>query len=532
MRPLASQTRLPEMANLVWKKEPDGDKYVDLFENFEQYKYDFEIQFALLRTNVKCEPYAREYIRMANIEFTAEQYMEAIRLYNRALCFAVPDTETMAVAYLYRAHCFNAIGKSDCAMSDVHTAKAMRHISKSMHKQLEIASNRIVGTLMSNRMLRPFAPKLSYKSHADDETVANVLGFERGGYRGYRIVTTCNLSPGQLVHRGTELIKSAIMAPNQMMSRCSYCGCDFENTKPCEKCSFTMICPDKACNKAHATECFVPPTAVMDKTVIFKRNMLNVKRTIDFAMDLFDNVKKLIKFFEEVVQCQDEEPPCWISAQHPREQYRAFLKLYKGPSRQFRKEHAEVYACILNFKSIRIKFQKEADARFLQHLVGYHMSIVNQLQSMSLYGNYLDYSCAPNTTVVLADGKVHFFIIRPIAAGQPLTIGFNHWEWVLDDDIRMSRLRFCGVSCKCERCSWNGFKLAESPLRSDPTFLMICKQFRYQMSLEHARELEPHFINLMSKYGGQWTRELQGLHDMYHQLMANIISVGCISELE
>lgn len=517
----ATRQTKKQMDSDLWTTETPDGLFVNLFDDFKYYKNDLEKKMTLLNVNIKCEPYAFEYIRLAKHQYDDGKTIDAIRLFNRALCFANFDTEVMGLAYEGRATCFDRLQLYDQSLNDTQIAKALFKTPILVEKLNETykAIKRKVDKKCREKTL---TPELSWEAHKNDVAVANVLAFARGGYRGYSIVANRKLEAGQLLYFGPELIKSAKLAPSQMVSMCSYCGRSYGNTRPCRKCSVSMTC-SVVCKAAHATECCLLSNAVTDRDTFFKTRVLNVKRSLDFALKLFDKVDDLMRFFEDAVNIDDDEMPSFDH--NPRQQYRAFLKLYKGPSSKFEMEFLEMYYCILAFKSISNKFQALRHTRFLQHLIGYHMSVLDTAQSLSLYANYLDHSCAPNTTVIVANGKVCFYSIRPIWAGERLTIAFNYWDKVLDDEVRKEKLGQFGVDCLCERCFPEKSKKPDGPkILADDQYAQICHFFRYQMNLAESKALEPLFDNLLNTYGYEWTRELQGIQEMYQHVLQNAAS--------
>lgn len=147
---------------------------------------------------------------------------------------------------------------------------------------------------------------------------------------------------------------------------------------------------------------------------------------------MFSTVDKMMDFVKQTIQSDPKELPDSLS--DDKSKYQAFLKLpindgMLGPQELVALIY-EVYTTLQKIPKIDALFKSRMDRRFLMHLIGQHIQIVqnNSVQGcVTIHGQmvtcyhhiplmekYFQHSCAPNVISCEGEGNHVFITVRPI----------------------------------------------------------------------------------------------------------------------
>lgn len=183
--------------------------------------------------------------------------------------------------------------------------------------------------------------------------------------------------------------------------------------------------------------------------------------------------------------------------------YRAFLKLPINDgiidSEQFVCLIFEINKLLQKIPKIDSMFNTKKYRRFLMHLIGQHIQIVENnsvqgcVRSMSgsnkgqmvtwynhigLIEKYFKHSCAPNVVTGEGDGNHVFITVRPIKKGEQLS--FSYFMFLLDSKEKRQQILWerKRMNCRCTRCQGVSASSAQrQQLASDKNYQHIALNF-------------------------------------------------------
>lgn len=211
---------------------------------------------------------------------------------------------------------------------------------------------------------------------------------------------------------------------------------------------------------------------------------------------MFSTVDELMGFVKQTIESDPKELP--DSLCDDKSMYQAFLKLPINAALLGPQELVviiyEVYNMLLKIPKIDAMFKSRKDRRFMMHLIGHHVQIVqnNSVQGsvtirgqqvkcynhISLMEKYIQHSCAPNMISCEGDGNHVFITVRPIKKGEQLT--FPYYMFLLEPkEVRQQILwERKKMVCRCSRClGLTASKAQQKQLTMDPNYQDIALEF-------------------------------------------------------
>lgn len=299
--------------------------------------------------------------------------------------------------------------------------------------------------------------------------MANVLDIKRDGDGDYSVVANDDIEIGK-----TIVVEKVFLAYLYELKaqKCNICLKSYTNLIPCEKCSIAMFCSGE-CRQSplHDYECAL----VYSTNSQLNGSIMNDVRGILLAISMFPTADGLMEFIEHTNKSRSTGLPDSLSSQKC--QYEAFLKLPINES-MISSDHMiccinEVYNFLLKIPKVDALFKTRKHRRFLMHLVGQHVKIVennsvqgsvectsglNQGQIVTCYNHtgliekYFKHSCGPNVVTAEGDGKRVFIAIRPIKKGDRLT--FSYFMFLLESKEKRQAILWerRKLICSCTRC--------------------------------------------------------------------------------
>lgn len=478
---------------------------------------------------------------LGNMLFRSNSWFDAMECYNESLSQAENGTENISLAYANRSACFLNFGMYDKCLVDIELAKRAGYPAKSMPK-LDQRKKECLEMMKKSDQVPTIEATLDYESDKRFPCMANVLQIERNDEFGRMVTAKCDIPAGKIV-----LIEKAFMMSyiNSKQRRCSTCLKSHTNLVPCKKCTLALFCSGKCEeNRFHRYECGLR----MSKEDHINHIQMDVYRSILTALEIFPNVKDLIRFVEEAVHPKNvTKIPEKLSDDSSK--YEAFLQLWNSGSEDRFNMLATytVYRMLLNQPTIKKKFLSVKHQRFLMNLVGHHSCIIqcnsgalvraadddcftrDTTEPQTFIANYMNHSCAPNVDVVPVDDHKFCVTIRPIKKGEQLQLSYfrnDPKRLIFDTRLRQKQLKImCGFECECEQCCLEFPSAAEQKaMKSDQLLLYIRQQEGDLQKYDgtEIRNLMNKCVEFLNKYGRmKWAQELGEVGQKHIELLAH-----------
>lgn len=527
----------------LWQKEStETGLYIDIFKNIPSEfrksclenisKYKAEKQSVAQKSNKK----SSIYVANGKRAFATGEWREAMKFYNKSLCFAEIHSENVGLVYASRAEFFFHLKMYKKCLVDIDLAK---RVNCPVHLLPELDSRRqdcLKLMKCDDDECEEFVPTLSYDDDDDYPGLANVLKLEYNSNFGRHIIAKTDISAGQ-----TILVEKAFtsrLVGIQYMN-CSACLKTTMNFIACDHCTSTLFC-DSSCanaNDFHKIECKEHAFDSKSPNEFYIRSILT-------ALSIFDdNTDSLMAFIEDCINEIIDKPP--EPFHDMKSKYRALLQLNTFASDKNRKLYYRpafmVYYSLMSMKSVRKLFDTEEKKRFLMHLALHHYVVIsiNNFRSV-LYEtiedegafiicSYFNHACAPNL-MVKRTGQLRYCVtIRPIKAGQQLFVTY-FGDLLCEQSVEHCQeylLNNFNFRCTCERCESHKLKMNAENLLSDPEYLYLCteqfKQPAQGYDLIKLKQLQRKFVDLINRCGEQWCSELDSVIEEYESVTDQIV---------
>lgn len=453
---------------MLWKKESKKENavFIDLFAlNGEaQLLANSRRLRGKPQKPIKNDEESLQKRKEGNKYFGLGRWVDALESYNESLCLAKKGSENISLAYANRSACFLKMRHYDECLSDIELAKKAGYPDQLMEKLNQRKIDCLKSMENGDSLSGSRTTKLSLEPDDKFPCMANVLKIERGNDGKYSCVAREDIDIGQtvVVEKVFHVYLHELYA-----QKCTICLKGYTNLVPCERCSAAMFCSDECSSHLlHSFECGL----VHSEDNQLNGSIMNDARSVLRAINMFSTVDELMDFVEQTIQSDPNELPDLLS--DDKSKYRAFLKLPINNRMLGREEQVaiifEVYNVLQKIPKIDSMFKTRKDRRFLMHLVGHHIQIVetNSIrgsvtvtgQSVTCYSliplmeKYFKHSCAPNVVTAEGEGNHVFITVRPIKKGEQLS--FSHFMFLLDSKERRQQILWerLKLDCNCIRC--------------------------------------------------------------------------------
>lgn len=347
---------------MLWQKEsndPDA-MYVDLLASKSNTQPEEDV-----KKIGKNDQAAHEYRKDGNQKLKKEIFYDAMKLFNKSLCFAENGSEAMGLAYASRSAWFFQKKMFKKCLTDMELAKENNYPERLMHK-LESRKIKCQKLMETEEDAGEVAdPKLSYEPNEMFPCLANVVDIRNNAEFGRHIVAT------EAIGVGETIMVEPCYYGDTLKNRyklCNICLKENGNFIPCKKCTQALFCPECFENDLHGIDCGLG---------IY----IGQLRLIAMVKNAFSNADELIAFVEDIVKDGDKQsPPPLLD---PRAKYRAFFQLLldceKCKEHQIHHDHRliayRLNSFILADDAMAKFFHTRAHKRFLVHLINYHINL-------------------------------------------------------------------------------------------------------------------------------------------------------------
>lgn len=124
---------------MLWKKESNrrsargNEMYIDLFESPSSVdrQYQLNIMDQIMYNSIgefrKNDETAKLFRMKGNEYFNEHEFIAAMELYNKSLCFAEKDSQTIGLAYANRSTCFLKMNMFRKCLGDIELAEKNKY---------------------------------------------------------------------------------------------------------------------------------------------------------------------------------------------------------------------------------------------------------------------------------------------------------------------------------------------------------------------------------------------------------------------
>jgi len=200
------------------------------------------------------------YREEANELYKSKQYLQALELYNKALCYAENiKSKEAAFCFANRSVVYKKINLPEASIENIHLARNAGYPAELMDR-LNDREKKCQEMMEQPRKVNPAKDffKLSYPAHKKTPFIANCIELRETKKYGRGLYATRDLKPGDIVVVFDFTFPSIL--GNAVYKRCTNClEVNDMNLFPCSSCAGTMFCSkkcqDDATDKFHKFEC-------------------------------------------------------------------------------------------------------------------------------------------------------------------------------------------------------------------------------------------------------------------------------------
>lgn len=265
--------------------------FKDLDESSARIEYSLELltEQKILHNYKKFVPKSNakslEYRRMGNDHFSLknQDYVKALELYNRSICFAEPKSEHLAIGYANRSAIYFEWGMYKDSLVNIELSRKVPGYPAKLNDKLDrrekAALEKINNGEYHDEEEDIEIPKLSYPPHKKIPFIAECMELIENEQFGRYIVTNRDLKVGDLVAIDEPFAMS--LQPRLAYRRCATCFRErCYSLIPCETCTRTMFCSRECQMKGmslfHRFEC----TAIDGLFNLFNKIHLSALRVV------------------------------------------------------------------------------------------------------------------------------------------------------------------------------------------------------------------------------------------------------------
>lgn len=403
----------------------------------------------ILMTTHKSNKESTNYRILGNKHFAAKtnsDYLIALKLYNKSICYAQSNSEELSIGFANRSAVYFALELYDDCLENIKLAKELPYPTRLMEKLNDREGNCLKLRRPDKKVELP-RPKLSFPGSYKTPLalVADCLKLEKNEQYGRHVITTIDLKAGDVV--AIEESFCSTLPSSYQFERCQNCLNEHNyNLIPCKHCTSAMFCGktcyDEAYEKFHKIEC--PIIGYMEK--MFCEDSTATLRTVVCAVTTFGSVDELVTFFQEskgrelttVFDCnfnnksKNSYGPVNGLAERDYDVVGEFVSCILA---------SLMYQPILEHTEFKKMFTTPKAISTFKELTFHSIKTlsINRSKSILLDGNLLknfaggvhpfrsmhSHSCANNMMITSYDKTMVYTAVRPIKAGEQL---FDNYE--------------------------------------------------------------------------------------------------------
>lgn len=393
---------------------------------------------------------------------TVPNFLIALKLYNKSICFAENGSEHMAMGYANRSAVYFELKLYDVCLKNIELVRSAggypdRLIEKLNKRETECQELLALENSKSN-LMEPLEPKLSLPAHSTVPFISNCLELRKNRQFGRHVITNRDLEVGQIIAIDEPFCTTI---PKWLQyERCD--NCCMEHSKsliPCKNCTAVMFCGDKCYEEGrhryHKYEC--PVIDYIYKMLPRSIDRIPLRTTL-CALTNFESVDHLIEFVSSADGQDNNIFNVNFTAQFgPRERYAPIYSMEKDVDTSYSSQKIGVLqlvceAMLKGFQLMAI-IDNERHAKILMQLIEHHLLISvfssstildldcwylmarQEYRDMRMEPNFdisdtiigmfpfrslLSHSCAENTLPSTHGNKLVISVQRAIKAGEQI----------------------------------------------------------------------------------------------------------------
>lgn len=415
-----------------------------------------------------CEPKnntkSAEFREIANKYFSKQTnacFLDALKWYNKSICYAEIDSEHLSLGYSNRSAVYFELKLYAECLQNIELAQNVlgfpSRLSEKLGKRANDCRRLMKNNNLKNRSDRtknPVEPSLSFPSHENVPYIANCLELRKSVEFGRHVITNCDLRVGQIIAIEEPFCTS--LSDSVQYERCENCCLEkSRNLIPCKECTVVMFCGEEcrveACNRFHKLEC--PIIDVINRRLRSSDHRISLRAAL-CALSHFKSIDALKTFIEETGDQDNNVFDVKFTDQTAK--YAAVYSMQRasdvGYPEVVRTILREVCLILLS-KSKELADQESSEQaiktlveishkHFLSTLV--NRSVIADIAiSMDMFRNnmvnehrdptiglypfrfLLNHSCHPNICSSTNGNKIVIIVLRPITAGEQI---FDSYE--------------------------------------------------------------------------------------------------------
>lgn len=190
----------------------------------------------------KNEKFSESYKNQGNKCFVERRFFEAIKFYNKALCYAESNLQ-LSLLYGNRSAAYLERKKFKECLENIELAKKLGYPAEKMSKLLarEEKCKSVVDCMDVLELFELAVEnffKLSYKSHPKIPFIIDGIELKKSEEFGRHLITTRDLKPGDIIAIEEPFLKFLRHGSKMKTERCANClRHNNLNLIPCDKCS-------------------------------------------------------------------------------------------------------------------------------------------------------------------------------------------------------------------------------------------------------------------------------------------------------
>jgi len=211
---------------------------------------------SLIKSDAVCDQWRKQ----ANELYKQRKYLQALELYNKALCYAENIKSKYAgICFANRSAVFCNLSLPEAAIENIQLARNAGYPAEMMDK-LNDREKKCLEMMERPKKVNPAKDffKLSYPAHEKTPFLANCIEMRETKKYGRGMYATQDLKPGDIISVSKPVLKA--IYKEAVYKRCANClEVNDMNLFPCPSCVGTMFCSKKCQEEAevkfHKYEC-------------------------------------------------------------------------------------------------------------------------------------------------------------------------------------------------------------------------------------------------------------------------------------
>ncbi|XP_058835852.1 uncharacterized protein LOC131692688 [Topomyia yanbarensis] len=419
----------------------------------------------------KCNEKAGALRREGNRLYLKKRFKPALEKYNESICWALGDSEDLALGYANRSAIYYEQGEYELCLANIALARKHRYPELLQPKLQTREQNCKQKIATGHSRCNYHFSALDFKAKVNDKipAVAKDIIMKQMPECGRGLVANRAFKVGEVI-----LHEQPIMAA--IDTQVKYLNCDFCSNEnfhsliPCPKCPSVMFCNEECLENGqkyiHRFEC-----GISEKLHHIRSDDYLGIRMFFYGLSLFDgNVGKMIKFCKS--RPKTEVNPLKLDFKnHDRlKEFELFHRvennnegycdeeMYETAFRFLTAIYYKIYMTQPQIKSIFVqrRYKNFMLSSLLDYMRTAHFMAIGPgdkyTEQLFSFASLCNHSCDPNTLSLYWSGQLKFVVLRPISKNEEILISYGplYCEHTAADRHYLTTRMF--FECICDAC--------------------------------------------------------------------------------